>query len=320
MADCPPGASISLGGSASSNHAVIWVAFSPLNRDALWHDQRVSDANGKKTLAPRRPALVLALAAAIWLGRPAYQRYVEGRSLSQARMFFAKRDYANASVSARQALVRNASNLGACQIMASLADLAHSPTVLDWRRRIAEIEPTPENQLLLASAGLRYQSPPFAFSAQILEELPATATNLVSFHLVSAELALKLKRRDEAEKHFVIAAALEPTNRLHQLNLAVLQLGDTNEAHATAARTTLRSFRSDTNLVPVALRWLVGDAIGRQDLDAARTFSEELLQQPRASLEDQLQHLEVLKQSSDGALPAFVESLERQYATNPPAI
>ena len=265
-------------------------------------------------------AVVIALVAAAWFGRPAYHRYKERRSLTQARTFFAKGDYANASFSARQALALNANNLGACQIMASLADLARSPFVLDWRRRIAEIEPTVENKLLLAAAGLRHQSPPFAPSAQILEELPATASNLVAFHLVSAELALKLKRLGEAEQHFVIAAALEPTNRLHQLNLAVLQLGATNEVRAAAARASLQSFRTDTNLGPVALRWLVADAVGRKDLSAARTFSEELLRQPHAGLEDQLQHLEVLKQSPTSAMPAFVESLERQYATNPPAI
>lgn len=240
--------------------------------------------------------------------------------MAQARAFSAKGDYANASVSARQALILNTNNLGACQIMASLADLARSPFVLDWRRRIAEIEPTAENKLRLATAGLRYQAPPFAPSAQILEELPATASNLVVFHLVSAELALKLNRPAEAEQHFVIAAALEPTNRLHQINLAVLRLGATNESLAAAARAMLQSFRTDTNLGPVVLRWLVADAVGRKDLSAARTFSEELLRQPHASLEDQLQHLDVLKQSLTGAMPAFVESLERQYATNPPAI
>ncbi|MCU0783704.1 MAG: hypothetical protein MUF81_06580 [Verrucomicrobia bacterium] len=74
------------------------------------------------------------------------------------------------------------------------------------------------------------------------------------------------------------------------------------------------------NLGTVAPRSLVVDASGCKDFGPARTFSEALLQRPRASLEDQLQHLDVLKPSPTGALPAFVESLERQYATNPPAI
>ena len=277
--------------------------------------------NGKKKIwIIASAAVVLALAVGIWFGRPAYRSYKERRSVAQARAFFAKGDYANASVSARQALILNPNNLTACQIMASLAELARSPVVLDWRRRIAEIEPTVENKLILAASGLRYQSPPFAPSAQILEELPASATNLVAFHLVSAEMALKINRVRDAERHFIIAAALEPTNRLHQLNLAVVQLGATNQSLATAARAILETFRADTNLGPAALRSLVVDAIRRKDLDAAQTFSDDLLRQPRSSLEDQLQHLDVLKQSAAGALPAFIASLKQQHATNPPAI
>jgi hypothetical protein len=262
---------------------------------------------------------ITVLLAAGWIfGRPAYRQFKERRNASLARASFEKGDYASAQLNARLALILNSNNFDAAFVMANLAELSRSPMVIDWRKRVADIEPTPENRLMLAAAGLRYQSPPFALSAQILEELSGTASNVPGFHLVSAEKALKLDQPREAERHFAIAADLETTNRLHQLNLAVLRLGSSNLA--AAARESLESFRGDTNLGPVALRWLVADTMGRKEFATAESLSAELLGLPAANLEDQLQHFDLLRQLKSPKLGEFVSNLKRQYATNPPAI
>jgi hypothetical protein len=143
---------------------------------------------------------------------------------------------------------------------------------------------------------------------------------LPAFHLVSAEKALKLNQPREAEQHFATAADLEPTNRLHQLNLAVLRLGSSNSSVSASARASLESFRTDTNLAPVALRWLVTDAMRRREFVSAESMSDELLRLPASNLEDQLQHFDLLKKSQSPKLGTFVSGLERQCATNPPAI
>jgi hypothetical protein len=76
----------------------------------------------------------LLLTAAGWLSRSAYQHYQEKHSLAQALAFFAHGDFRSSLLSARQTLQLNPSNAPACRIMADLADLSHSPAVLDWRR------------------------------------------------------------------------------------------------------------------------------------------------------------------------------------------
>jgi hypothetical protein len=130
----------------------------------------------------------------LWFyGRPAYRHYRETRSAQQARSFMAKGDYRNASLSARQALQRNPRNLEACRVTAELADLSQSPNALDWRRRVAEVEPTIENKLKLATTALRAQGPPYALAAQTLEELADSAKGVAAYQAVCAELALKLK-------------------------------------------------------------------------------------------------------------------------------
>ena len=111
-----------------------------------------------------------------------------------------------------------------------------------------DVIPRLTNKLLLASAALRYQGPPYPLTSQVLEDLSASAANMPDFHIVSAELDLSLHRMAEAETQFEAASQLEPTNRLFQLNLAVIRLVSTNTAVADAARAKLKQFSTDTNL------------------------------------------------------------------------
>src|SRR5207249_11751701 len=141
--------------------------------------------------------------------------------IERARQFKAKGDFRNASLSARQTLAVNPRNLEACRILAEIAETSRSPHALDWRRRIAELDSTIENKLMLASTALRTQPPPCALATQTLKELEDSAKNVPAYHALSAELALKLNKVAEAAAHFEEASRLEPTNDLHQLNLAV---------------------------------------------------------------------------------------------------
>ena len=175
---------------------------------------------GRIRLALVALALLLLVGAGIWWGRPAYRNWKQRRLLAQAQAFLAKDDFANGSLSVRQVLSLNPTNLVACQLMAGLAERAGSPALLDWRRRIAEVSPTPENRLLLASTALRLQRPPYPLTAQILDDLRAGSTNLPAFQWSRPSLAIRLNELDAAQTHFQAAARLEPTNELHQLNLA----------------------------------------------------------------------------------------------------
>jgi Flp pilus assembly protein TadD len=264
-------------------------------------------------------ALGLALAALIWLGRPAYRNYKQKREAAQAQAFLAAGDFRNAQLCARLTLQLNPTNVPACRVMAALADLSHSPAVLDWQRRIVQTEPTTENKLQLAAAGLRYQNPPFPLTAQILEELAATATNLVSYQLVAANLALNRHQLDGAEIHFQRASELEPTNQFHQLYLAIVRLDETNEMNAAAARTVLEKLQTDATLGPTALRALVADRLAHQDAAAANDLSTQLLATAHATLDDRLQQLYILRQLKSADFPARLQTVQ-QSATNAPAV
>ena len=253
----------------------------------------------------------------LWFfGRPAYRHYRETRAIEQARKALAKGDYRNASLSARQTLQVNPLNLEACQLMADLAERSRSPFVLDWRRRIVEVAPTIPNKLLLAAAALHVQAPPYPLAAQTLDELKDSAAGVAAYHAVAADLALRLKRTDEAVVQFEQASRLEPTNELHQLNLAVLHLQSTNAADASAARATLESLRASTNVGIVALRWLVAESLDRNDLPSAERFSRQLLTDPRSAPDDRLQRLTILQRSNNPELKTYLAALQQSSVTN----
>jgi len=147
-------------------------------------------------------AVILGLLGLWFYARPAYRQHREIRAVEQAKSYMAKGDYRNASLSARQALGVNPRNLEACRIMADLAERSRSPSVLDWWRRVAELAPTIQNRLMLATTALRSQGPPYPLAAQTLDELKDSAGQVAAYHAISAELALRLKRPSEAIAQF----------------------------------------------------------------------------------------------------------------------
>ena len=251
-----------------------------------------------------------------FFGRPAYKRHKESRSIEQAKSFMARRDYRNASLSARQTLQVNPNNLEAYRIMADLAEMSRSPHLLDYRRRIADLAPTTENKILLASTALRAQGAPYLLTAQILEEIGDSAKAVAAYHVVAAELALKLNKVSEAAAQFEQASRLEPANELHQLNVAVLRLPSTNASVASAAWATLEGLRSSTNIGALAHRWLVTESLRRDDLAAALRFSKQLMDHPHRVLDDRLQHLAILQKAKNPEFDAYLSAVRGDASTN----
>jgi hypothetical protein len=260
--------------------------------------------------------VVAVVALAIYPGRAIYRHLKEKHGVAQAQVFFSKGDYRNAWLSVRQALQVNSNNVEACRIMAELSDAMHSPTTLDWCQQVVKLSPDITNKLLLASVGLRYQGPPYPLTRQILQDLSTNAAYRPDYHILSAELELSLHHMAEAETQFEAACQLEPTNRLFQLNLAVIRLGLTNSAAADDARAKLKQFSTDENLALPALRSLIADCLIHDNAEEALNYSTQLLTNAQATLNDRLQHLGILKRLQNPALTTQLNALQRDAATN----
>jgi hypothetical protein len=259
----------------------------------------------------------LVLAPSLWFwGRPACRRHKESRTSAAAQRYMAQRDYRNASLSARQALAVNPGNPEACRVMAELAEMTRSPLALDWRRRLAEAAPTLQNKLDLASVAIRLQAPPCPLASQMLEQLAEAGKGSAAYHAARAELALKINQPDLAAASFAEASRLEPTNQFHRLNVAVLRLRSADPAVAIQARATLESLAGNTDLSLIALRWLTGEALRKNDLARAETSSRRGLADTRAGLDDRLQHAAILRRAQNPAWESFLAGLQRGARTN----
>ncbi len=270
----------------------------------------------KKALVIGIPALILAGLALWFFGRPVYHQHKEQRFLQQARQFLAKGDFRNASLSARQTLQVDPQNLEASRIMAELAERLQSPSALDWRQRIAGLAPTFENKLLMANTALRAQGAPYSLTSQTLDELRDAGKSNAAYHVLCAELALKLKRPAEAAAHFEKAGKIEPGNDLHQLDLAVLRLASTNAVAAAEARATLERLSGSPTLGAVALRWLAAESLRQKQLPEAQRFSERLIARGQPTIEDSLQHLTILQQAGRPQFKSFLGAVQEKAATN----
>ena len=260
--------------------------------------------------------IVVVLALAFFPGRSVYLHLKEKHCVAKAQVFYSKGDYTNAKLSARQALLVNSNNVQACLIMARALDADHSPATLDCCLWVVKLSPAISNKLMLASAGLRYQGPPYPLTSQVLDEIAASAARVPDFHIVSAELDLSLHRMTDAETHLEAACQLVPTNWLFQLNLATIRLSLTNTTAADDARAKLKQFSSDANLGPPALRSLLADRLLHGDASGALDYSTQLLANAQATLNDRLQHLGILKRLQSSALTAQLNALQREAATN----
>lgn len=260
-------------------------------------------------------ALVIGVGWLLW-GRAAYRHYRENRAVLRARAALDASDFSGASLNARVALMLNSSNAEACQVMARLAILAGAAQALDWQKRLVEISPTIEHQLDFAAMALRLDPPPYSLAASCLEEISATARQNVTYHLLSAELALKRGDSAVAEYQFAEALRLEPTNALHQLNLSVLRLRSTNQATAAWARETLSELSESPALASTALQWLVGDYFERGELEATRQLSQRLIGLEGAKLEDRLMHARILKRLGQPNFKDIVAEAQESVITN----
>jgi len=309
-------------------------------------------------MALKQPFLILVLIAMVVAGRlwarPSYRHYKESRAVTRAQKFLAAADYANASLTARQALHVNPSNVEACKIMVQLAELVGPSRVLDWRGRLAALSPTLENRLSLAAAAIRLEASPCPIAPQTLGALALSVSNSPAYHVLCAELALKQNQPAEAERHLLDACSLETTNTLHQLNLAVLRLCHSGQLSSNLPvvlaagllstvsgppfgsnqlsspvlvapdidnpRAVLERLRTDPAYAAVALRSLTADALVRTNLQAAEHYSRQLLSQTQASLSDNLQHLSILHQLASPQFQPFLQSVQELAKTNARAV
>ncbi len=256
-------------------------------------------------------AVLLACAFAAWRG----YSHLRARQLSvRTAQFIARGDLPRAVLTGRHLLAFDPDNLIAARAIAALAEQENRPEALEWRRKIAHLEPhVPAHQIQLARCALRFSHPEMA--EKILDSLPPAAQTGADFHQLRGALALTRQLPFEAEKHFAAALLADPSNPTLELRLHLLRLNSTQPETAARARQTLTALAHKPAVRQEALRALATEALTRGEHSAALEWARQLNDYPDATGADSL----LLYQASQDtpAAAATLASVQTKAATTP---
>lgn len=185
-----------------------------------------------------------------------------------------------------------------------------------WRSRVVELAPSStDDRLALARTAMIFRD--FTTLSNALEGVSRSATNTAAYNNLAGGLAIASGQLASAEAHFLHASQLEPTNRLLQLNLAVVKLPQTNVQAVTEARSILRSLTNDPALSSQALRELVGDAVRQGHTNDLLPLIEQLVRDPNSVFADKLLELDFLHATKNPRYEECLGALRRKAAGDP---
>ncbi len=226
-------------------------------------------------------------------------------------------DLRQAALSAQSALQLDTKNVNAVRILAQISEASGNRTALDWRRKATEIAPNSvEDLLALATCALQFND--IAIAEQALRQVNEKGRQGPDFHVATARLAEAKKRPAEAEKEWEKALESAPRNKAYQLQFALALLRMNNPAKRKTALSILQQLRGDDKQRSLATRTLILDGTKHLgDPDELKAWAWDLQNYPRATFEDRILYLEILRQLDDAKFPGYLTAMEKEAASNP---
>lgn len=246
-------------------------------------------------------------------GLRVYRNYRTEHLAKQAEQFAAAGDFKSGVLVARRLLALDPKNLIACRAMAEMAEKSARPDAIEWRKKIAQLEPSPGNQIAVARCALRFGQRDLA--AAVLRALPEQARASAEYHQIAGAEALARRDNHAAESHFAAASASAPQDAQLALNLAAVRLISNDPVTAEDARQKLASLTSDSRVRLSALRALASDALARKNQVDARRWTAQLKNESEATYHDLLLRFEAVA-GTEEAPPALAD-LQIKAAADP---
>jgi predicted Zn-dependent protease len=264
-------------------------------------------------------ALALAAVAVVgWFGRKAYRAATERRLIANAQRYIEQKDLRNASLCLRRALQIKPMSVQASCMMAEMLEAARVPAALNWRIRAAQLKPAEmEYRFAWAKTALKIRD--LRSAADALSGVDDKGKASATYHKLGGALAWELHNAAEAEKQYTEALQMEPTNVSITLNLATIHLASTNSEVANGARLSLERIATSTNseLRLTALHYLAADASVHKLFTKAIAYSRQVLQDPSATFEDSIVHLQLLREANSKESVSCLASLKQEAKASP---
>ena len=273
---------------------------------------------GPARLALMVAALAIAfLAGAVFFsyGSKLYENWHETRLLHQGTALLQEGKLSEAALSARKLLGRHPDSLPALYILAEAAEKQNLEEAIGWREQIARLLPRDvDSQLNFASAALRFGRLDLARAA--LGQVSPIDRDKAAFHVVAGWLARAEGNLAEQEEQFAAAVKKEPNNDLYQFNLAALQIHSSDSGKNAKARDTLQRLGKVAPYRTGALRALLNDAVGRNDLAAADNLAQQLQMSPEVTFGDYLLCLNVYRKLDERKFRPLLDKVKPFAARN----
>lgn len=258
--------------------------------------------------------LVCCLGGGLWGGRKAYRTWRTDRALKNAREALAKEEYNGAMLWLRQALKSQGDNREAIQLMGDFAEVSKSPATITWRKRLVEVDPSVTNQLRLARVALEFKD--FEMCRKTLLGLGEADRKSLDFIKLAAALALSSGRPMEAMQLYKDALKQAPGDPLLQVNLATLMVQSSDSKEAALGFGMLESLKTDAVGGLEATRHLAFDAFRKTNYARAIPLAEQLVNSPKATVQDRLMHLGLLAATSNSQLSGTLRGYQQRSGTN----
>jgi Flp pilus assembly protein TadD len=214
------------------------------------------------------------------------------------------------------ALLLSPNQLEARRLLASLLEDCSSSDALVQRRKLIELQPQfLEPKLAFVRTALRLGN--FQEATRVLNSIRGPHRKTAEFMELQAELYLARERTDMALEVYRELIELEPDDQGARVKLTALELLSGPEHDQAAARAMLESLTTDNEFGLLALRTLARDALQRDDLSAALSWSKRASERPLAEPSDRMLHLHALFAAKSPALDSWLSDLEKMALENP---
>lgn len=251
---------------------------------------------------PRRkwwlPPLIgfVALAALAVAGLKLYRHYEPQRLARRAQTMMDAGDFRGAALTLTRALQINSASDPATRVMADLMERMQMPQTIEWRRRLAELNPgSMPDALAWAQVALREGKPTIADHA--LGTVAVEQRGSAEWHSAAGLSAIRAGRWQTAREHFLEASRLDPGSDLHRYNLALAQLQSPKAGERTAALGVLGELDAKGRVGLFAQRATILQLARDGKTDAAIAKSAALVADEAAGFPDHLTHVELLRKT-----------------------
>jgi hypothetical protein len=260
---------------------------------------------------------IILLVALFSGGHGAYVRWQERRLVRRAVFALQHGDERTASLAARSVLELKSSSAPAARIMAELAEHVGDRGALDWRRKVAQLEPqSTDDGLAWARCALQFND--VGTAERALSGIDEEGKKGAGHHAVAALIAQARQQDEKAESEWTEAVRLAPNENAYQLQLAILRANSRDKDRHAAGEAMLKALRDDPKQRAPATRALISEgAAHRENGQELLALARELQAYPEATLNDRLMFLDFLHQLQDAEFPSYLSGLEKSTAERP---